>query len=191
MQSDMYPLCPYHAAWNPASPVARLAGGAMPGPTLLVHVAASAGVPGSVPRISAAATMVRRRFVSLAKVLDVQLPVAADRIHLQVVRPRASPEAGVRAGQMRVGGDVKEAAAVRGVGVDEHLQSRARLARREEPVHAPVGPDGECLAVEGSIALPRLVQRPGLAEIIRCELDRERPGIPAHRCRGRLKRRRL
>src|SRR5919201_3817843 len=40
MQSDMYPLCPYHAAWNPDSPLGTRAGGASPGPTLLAQVAA-------------------------------------------------------------------------------------------------------------------------------------------------------
>src|SRR6266566_7184107 len=40
MQSDMYPLCPYHDAWKPGIPLGTRAGGAMPGPTLLAHVAA-------------------------------------------------------------------------------------------------------------------------------------------------------
>src|SRR5207253_5929737 len=40
MQSDMYPLCPYHDAWKPGTPLGTRAGGAMPGPTLLAHVAA-------------------------------------------------------------------------------------------------------------------------------------------------------
>src|SRR6266550_1440939 len=39
----MYPLCPYHAAWKPASPLGITAGGGMPGPTLLAQVAARAG----------------------------------------------------------------------------------------------------------------------------------------------------
>src|SRR5439155_3631447 len=42
-QSDMYPLCPYHAAWNPTRPLGNRAGGGMPGPTLLAQVAACAG----------------------------------------------------------------------------------------------------------------------------------------------------
>src|SRR6266576_1046104 len=40
MQSDMYPLCPYHDAWKPGIPLGTRAGGAIPGPTLLAHVAA-------------------------------------------------------------------------------------------------------------------------------------------------------
>jgi len=36
----MYPLCPYHAAWKPGKPLDTRDGGAMPGPTLLVQVAA-------------------------------------------------------------------------------------------------------------------------------------------------------
>jgi hypothetical protein len=35
----MYPLCPYHEAWNPGRPEGTLAGGAMPGPTVDVHAA--------------------------------------------------------------------------------------------------------------------------------------------------------
>src|SRR2546428_9038436 len=40
MQRDMYPLCPYQDAWKPDKPLDTRAGGAMPGPTLLVQVAA-------------------------------------------------------------------------------------------------------------------------------------------------------
>jgi hypothetical protein len=36
-QSVGYPLCPYHDAWKPCSPRGTLAGGGMPGPTLLAH----------------------------------------------------------------------------------------------------------------------------------------------------------
>jgi hypothetical protein len=37
-QRVMYPLWPYHAAWNPGTPDGTLAGGGMPGPTLEVQV---------------------------------------------------------------------------------------------------------------------------------------------------------
>src|SRR5438093_1294674 len=40
-QSVGYPLCPYHEAWKPAMPAATLTGCGMPGPSLLVHVAAA------------------------------------------------------------------------------------------------------------------------------------------------------
>src|SRR5438093_124904 len=40
MQSDMYPLCPYHDAWKPGTPLGTRAGGAVPGPTLPANVAA-------------------------------------------------------------------------------------------------------------------------------------------------------
>src|SRR6185503_16769487 len=56
MQSDMYPLCPYHAAWNPGMPLGTRVGGAMPGPTLLVQVAARDGLAGMSTRTSAKTT---------------------------------------------------------------------------------------------------------------------------------------
>src|SRR5258708_28118333 len=48
-QRVMYPLCPYHDAWNPGTPDATLVGGGMPGPTVDVQAAAFA-VAGSVAR---------------------------------------------------------------------------------------------------------------------------------------------
>ena len=52
-----YPLCPYHCAWNPETPAARPAGGGMPGPTLLTHVAAAgAGATGAANAYGAGAT---------------------------------------------------------------------------------------------------------------------------------------
>jgi len=53
MQSDMYPLCPYHDAWKPGTPLGTRAGGAMPGPTLLAHVAAREAYVGMSAAISA------------------------------------------------------------------------------------------------------------------------------------------
>src|ERR1700694_1069528 len=53
MQSDMYPLCPYHDAWKPGRPLDTRAGGAMPGPTLLAHVADRDSCVGVSARTSA------------------------------------------------------------------------------------------------------------------------------------------
>src|SRR5712692_4771865 len=53
MQSDMYPLCPYHDAWKPGIPLGTRAGGAMPGPTLLAHVAARESCNGTSAATSA------------------------------------------------------------------------------------------------------------------------------------------
>src|SRR5207244_10753443 len=53
MQSDMYPLCPYHDAWKPGTPLGTRAGGAMPGPTLRAHVAAREAYVGMSAAISA------------------------------------------------------------------------------------------------------------------------------------------
>src|SRR5688500_449443 len=65
MQSDMYPLCPYQAAWEPGMPDGTRAGGAMPGPTLLAQVAARAALVGVSATTSA---MTIRRFRTLPTV---------------------------------------------------------------------------------------------------------------------------
>jgi hypothetical protein len=65
MQSDMYPLCPYHEAWKPDKPLDTRAGGAMPGPTLLAHVAARDGDAGANATTSAKTI---RRFRTLPTV---------------------------------------------------------------------------------------------------------------------------
>src|SRR2546428_13536232 len=62
MQRDMYPLCPYQDAWKPDKPLDTRAGGAMPGPTLLVHVAARESDVGVSATTSA---KTKRRFRTL------------------------------------------------------------------------------------------------------------------------------
>src|SRR5438105_4327462 len=47
----MYPLWPYHAAWNPGMPAGTCAGGAIPGPMSAEHVAATAGRVGRIVAI--------------------------------------------------------------------------------------------------------------------------------------------
>jgi len=53
----MYPLCPYQAAWKPVKPLDTRAGGAMPGPTLLVQVAARDSCAGTSATTSAKTNM--------------------------------------------------------------------------------------------------------------------------------------
>src|SRR5207244_12739207 len=55
----MYPLCPYHAAWKPGRPLGVWAGGGMPGPMLLVHVAARDATGRSATRSALASNAFR------------------------------------------------------------------------------------------------------------------------------------
>src|ERR1700752_66867 len=131
MQSDIYPLCPYPVAWNPAAPLATVIGGALPGPTVLVHVAAAAGATGICASTSRAAISARRTTDVLAKILDVQLPVTAAPIDFEEVRARAHPEARVGAALLRIGSHVEQQTAIGGE--DVHLKRRSGLGRTEQP----------------------------------------------------------
>src|SRR5438477_8654073 len=159
----------------------------MPGPTLLVQVAAAAGAPGRSKRTSTAPMNNWRTFAVLVEVLDVQLPVAAGRVDLEEVCPRPHPETRVGAGALRIRSEVQQCPAVSRE--DVHLKHRTCLARTEKPVHAPVGADGEGLALVAAASLPDLRDRPGLPDIVRSCLKRER-GYRSRCGRGRCQMRR-
>jgi hypothetical protein len=65
----------------------------MPGPTLLTQVAASMRPIGRSAVTRMTTTSALRIRVALVEILDVQLPVAAGRVDLEVIRTGAHPEA--------------------------------------------------------------------------------------------------
>src|SRR5437867_3746483 len=89
MHSDMYPLCPYHAAWKPGIPLGTRAGGAMPGPTLLAHVAACDSCVGVSATTSAKTNMRLRALptVCLTRGHDQRYEEVAERCRREPLLP--------------------------------------------------------------------------------------------------------